>query len=241
MNRWREIPRDTRTSKIARGFACIAGTAFVAILGVVTGWLIMSWALPNNAGAEERHILENVNDVPYKEIEEKNPPKAKTREVKKEKRKDDVKKHATTEVSISPEETPVQESDNSYEPPIVDEIEEVYEEPAEVQEPADIPEEPVEVEVQYTSDELMFNGEVYDGNGQRYTWYSQNVLPGGGLDIPGRHVDEEGYVVDGDGYVVLAYDEASQGEVMDIPFGSGVGKVYDVCDVEGTVDVYTDF
>lgn len=235
MDRWREIPKETRSSKILRICLCISGAALGAILGVVTGWLIMSWLLPANADAEERHILEEVNDIPYVEVEVENEDKSR------EKTEDDVEKNNPIEETVSAplEEAPVQESD--YTAPVAEEIAEAYEEPAEVRELVDIPEEPVEVEVQYTSDELMFNGEVYDGNGQRYTWYSQNVLPGEGLDIPGRHVDEEGYVVDGDGYVVLAYDEASQGEVMDIPFGSGVGKVYDVCDVEGTVDVYTDF
>lgn len=96
-----------------------------------------------------------------------------------------------------------------------------------------------EEDVYYTSDELRNKGEVYD-DGQRYTWYSQNVLPGEGLDIPGRHV-EEGYVVDEEGNVVLAGSEDRLGEEVDIPFGSGNGKVYDVCGVEGTLDVYTDF
>ena len=37
-----------------------------------------------------------------------------------------------------------------------------------------------------------------------YTWYSQRVLPGGGLNIPGRHLNEHGLVVDENEYVVIA-------------------------------------
>ena len=36
-------------------------------------------------------------------------------------------------------------------------------------------------------------------NGHRETWYSQKVLPGGGLKIPGRHIADDGTVRDGEG------------------------------------------
>lgn len=96
-----------------------------------------------------------------------------------------------------------------------------------------------QLDVAYTADDFMFMGEILYGD-FRYTWYSQNVLPGDGLDIPGRHV-EDGYVVDEYGYTVLATCEAEYGATMDIPVGTGIGKVYDYCDEPGTVDVYTDF
>lgn len=85
---------------------------------------------------------------------------------------------------------------------------------------------------------LQTNGVEYDG-GYRYTWYSQRVLPGDGLDIPGRHVDDEGYVRDEDDRIVLASSDLEAGTEVDTPYGPG--KVYDSgCD-SGTLDVYTDW
>lgn len=92
----------------------------------------------------------------------------------------------------------------------------------------------------YTGDTASFRsqGVIYE-NGIRYTWYSQNVLPGGGLDIPGRHVGEDNLIHDEDGYVVVASNDHAQGTVVDTPFGEG--KVYDSgCD-SGTIDIYTNF
>ena len=81
-------------------------------------------------------------------------------------------------------------------------------------------------------------GVIYE-NGTKYTWYSQNVLPGGGLDIPGRHVGDDNLIYDADGYVVVASDDYAKGVVVDTPFGEG--KVYDSgCD-SGTIDIYTNF
>jgi len=91
----------------------------------------------------------------------------------------------------------------------------------------------------YTSSEFQYLGEVYY-DGWRWTWYSENVLPGGGLDIPGRYVDENLFVCDGDGYICLASSTLPYGTVLETPFGK-YGKVYDSgCD-EGTVDVYVSF
>lgn len=76
-------------------------------------------------------------------------------------------------------------------------------------------------------------------NGRTETWYSQKVLPGGGLDIPGRHVTDDGLVRDANGYICVA--------ASDIPFGSvietslGTGKVYDTGCPEYTTDIYTDW
>lgn len=82
---------------------------------------------------------------------------------------------------------------------------------------------------------------VVEEDGVRYTWYSQNVLPGGGLDelnANGRHV-EGGFVVDGDGYIAVASSDYAMGTVVDTPFGEA--KVYDTGCASGTIDVYTNF
>lgn len=80
----------------------------------------------------------------------------------------------------------------------------------------------------YTLSQFKFNGVVHDG-GRKFTYYSQSVLPGGGLSIPGRHVSSAGYVSDKDGYIVVASNRSiSKGTVIDTPFGSK-GKVYDIC------------
>ena len=83
--------------------------------------------------------------------------------------------------------------------------------------------------------EFQVQGVVY-ANGVKYTWYSEKVLPGGGLNIPGRHVDGNGYVCDGDGYICVASCDYPQGTVLDTPFGPA--KVYDVCPTSGIVDIY---
>lgn len=85
------------------------------------------------------------------------------------------------------------------------------------------------------------NGVVFE-NGTRYSWYSQNALPGGGLtelNNNGRHVDEEGFIRDADGYIAVASCDHDKGTVVSTPFGEG--KVYDVCGVSGTIDIYTNF
>lgn len=91
----------------------------------------------------------------------------------------------------------------------------------------------------YSGDEFRFEGRVVDGD-HEYTWYSEDVLPGEGLDIPGRHVDDEGYVRDGDGNLCVASNGYSYGTVLDVPFGDGKAVVYDSCEDEGDelVDVY---
>ncbi|MGF7003655.1 peptidoglycan hydrolase CwlO-like protein [Lachnospiraceae bacterium PFB1-21] len=87
----------------------------------------------------------------------------------------------------------------------------------------------------YTLDQFLSMG-VVNWGGYRFTYYSQSVLPGPGLNIPGRHVNADGYVSDGDGYIVLAALGA-KGAVYDTPFGYQ-GKVYDSCPSAGTLDVY---
>ena len=87
--------------------------------------------------------------------------------------------------------------------------------------------------------DLQTDGVVYGDDGTRYTWYSQNVLPGGGLDIPGRSVSEEGYVTDGDGRIAVASSDYVYGTELETPWGDAV--VYDTGCASGTVDVYTDW
>lgn len=91
-----------------------------------------------------------------------------------------------------------------------------------------------------SADEFRWLG-VVEQDGTRYTWYSQNVLPGGGLDElneNGRHV-EGGFVVDSDGYIAVASSDYEKGAVIETPFGTA--KVYDTGCASGTIDVYTDF
>ena len=89
---------------------------------------------------------------------------------------------------------------------------------------------------QYSLSDLMFQGVIYWG-GYKFTYYSQSVLPGGGLSIPGRHVNAGGFVSDGDGYIVLA-GSAPKGTVYSTPFG-WPGKIYDRGTVGNHLDVYT--
>lgn len=81
---------------------------------------------------------------------------------------------------------------------------------------------------------------VINWNGWRWTWYSQRVLPGGGLNIPGRHVDSNGYICDKNNYICLASVDLSKGSIVSTPFGKK-GKVYDTGCPCGTLDVYTNF
>lgn len=127
--------------------------------------------------------------------------------------------------------------DYNYEEPETEEVvEEVVEEI-----PQDVTEETSTAaaaisEAKYSPSEFRRDG-VYYEDGYRWTWYSERVLPGGGLDIPGRYTDDQGYVKDEDGYICLASEDLEQGTVVDTPFGSE-GKVYDSgCD-SGTLDVY---
>ena len=85
------------------------------------------------------------------------------------------------------------------------------------------------------------SGRIYDSSGWSYTYYSQRVLPGGGLSIPGRHVGSEGYVMDGNGNLCLASDDLAYGTVVSVPFGSGTAVVYDCGSGYGNLDVYVDW
>ena len=100
--------------------------------------------------------------------------------------------------------------------------------------------EPAGLADRYEADQLRTQGVIFDG-GYRYTWYSQRVLPGGGLAIDGRHVSAEGYVVDADERIVVASSDLPRGTELDVPFGSGKAVVLDTGCAPGTIDVYTDF
>ena len=92
---------------------------------------------------------------------------------------------------------------------------------------------------------LKFSGGGEYG-GYSFGWYSQNVMPGGGLDElngNGRHVDDRDFVCDGDGYIAVAMDGVDRGTTIDTPWGAA--KVYDsVSDSDeytGFVDVYVNY
>lgn len=76
-------------------------------------------------------------------------------------------------------------------------------------------------------------------NGHRETYYSQKVLPGGGLNIPGRHVASDGTIRDSDGYICVASSDLPWGTVVETSLGPG--KVYDSGCASGTIDIYTDW
>lgn len=76
-------------------------------------------------------------------------------------------------------------------------------------------------------------------NGHTETYYSQKVLPGGGLAIPGRHIASDGTIRDADGYIVLASDDYPRGTVVETSLGAR--KVYDTGSGSGNIDLYTDW
>ena len=86
---------------------------------------------------------------------------------------------------------------------------------------------------------LTRSGGVNYYNGNMETWYSQKVLPGGGLDIPGRHVAEDGTIRDADGYIVVASDNYGYGSTVETSLGTG--KVYDNGVGHDGWDIYTDW
>lgn len=86
---------------------------------------------------------------------------------------------------------------------------------------------------------LTRSGGVNYYNGRKETWYSQRVLPGGGLDIPGRHVAEDGTIRDEDGYICVAASDLEYGSTVETSLGTG--KVYDTGCAAGTTDIYVDW
>jgi len=117
---------------------------------------------------------------------------------------------------------------------------EIYEEPLEEYYEEEYVEEAQEEEIYetytttYSPEYLRTMGVVYDG-GFRYTWYSERVLPGGGLNIPGRWSDGN-FVRDENGYICVASEDFEKGTVLDTPWGAS--KVYDCGCAHGTIDMY---
>jgi hypothetical protein len=81
---------------------------------------------------------------------------------------------------------------------------------------------------------------VIKWGGWTWTWYSQRVLPGGGLHIPGRHVGPNGYIMDKNGRICLASSKLKKGTIVDTPFGAQ-GCVYDSGCASHILDVYVDW
>jgi hypothetical protein len=86
----------------------------------------------------------------------------------------------------------------------------------------------------YSPSYLMNMGVIYD-SGWKYTWYSERVLPGGGLNIPGRWSDGD-FVRDENGYICVASSDLAKGTVIETPWGTA--KVYDCGCASGTIDIY---
>lgn len=88
---------------------------------------------------------------------------------------------------------------------------------------------------------LTKSGGVYYNpyTGLKETWYSQRVLPGGGLKIPGRHVNSEGFVCDKDGYICVASSDYKKGTIIET--SRGMGKVYDCGCASGILDLYVNW
>lgn len=76
---------------------------------------------------------------------------------------------------------------------------------------------------------------TFNWNGYRWTYYSERVLPGGGLNIPGRWSDTY-FVRDGEGNICLASSDLGWGTYVPTPWGQG--RVYDSGCASGTLDVY---
>lgn len=87
----------------------------------------------------------------------------------------------------------------------------------------------------FTLEQFLFSG-VVNWGGYKFTFYSERVLPGSGLQIPGRHVSEAGFVSDDEGFIVLA-GSAPKGTVYETPFGAP-GKIYDRGTAGNHLDVY---
>ncbi len=83
----------------------------------------------------------------------------------------------------------------------------------------------------------FMNMGVIHWNGWKWTWYSERVLPGGGLNIPGRHADSDGYICDSNDYICLSSSSLSKGTIIATPFGKS-GKVYDTGCASDVIDVY---
>lgn len=92
-----------------------------------------------------------------------------------------------------------------------------------------------------TSNKLTKRGGVAYYNGHKETWYSQKVLPGGGLKIPGRHVADDGTIRDENGYICVAADPSYLSRHSRVMTSLGPAKVYDSGCAYGIIDIYTNW
>ncbi len=91
----------------------------------------------------------------------------------------------------------------------------------------------------YSAGSFKVRGILNWGN-YKWTWYSERVLPGGGLNIPGRHADNNGYICDENNFICLASSTLPKGTIVNTPLGRQ-GKVYDSGCATGVVDVYVNW
>lgn len=118
--------------------------------------------------------------------------------------------------------------------------------PKETSEPVEVTEQAEPGIEELDETEAIYSGSTFrnmgviNWNGWRLTWYSERVLPGGGLNIPGRHADSSGYICDENEYICLSSSVLSKGTVIPTPFGKN-GKVYDSGCASDTVDVYVNW
>lgn len=94
-------------------------------------------------------------------------------------------------------------------------------------------------DAKYSASQFRRDGVLHWG-GWRWTWYSERVLPGNGLNIPGRHADDNGYICDKNDYICIASSTLSKGTVIDTPLGKQ-GKVYDSGCASDIIDVYVNW
>ena len=104
-----------------------------------------------------------------------------------------------------------------------------------VAETSEAPITPVTEEEWFISPEEFRYIGTFNWNGYRWTYYSERVLPGGGLNIPGRWSDTY-FVRDGEGNICLASSDLGWGTYVPTPWGQG--RVYDSGCASGTLDVY---
>lgn len=216
----------------------LTSSAILSMFGLLVGMVTV-------ADAESRIIepvpmeIWNVSDIEYEEIEileTPNPIEIEVEEVAEP--EPEVVEYTKPEVVEAPE------PEYTPEPEPVVETPQPQPEPEPVVEPVveSTPEPAPTIQVYGTNPgNFKSMGVVYSG-GHRYTWYSERVLPGGGLTAlnnNGRHTDSNGFVCDGDGYIALASNDYSMGTVIDTPFG--LGKVYDCGCASGTIDVYVNW
>lgn len=93
-----------------------------------------------------------------------------------------------------------------------------------------------------TSEPLNSKMGVKIYKGHKETYYSEKVLPGGGLKIPGRHSNtEDGTVRDKEGFICVAAHEDFMKKGTKLMTSLGPAKVYDTGCAYGTIDIYVNW